>query len=70
MGAYAIVFVYAKDSEIKVLDAIQASESHQSLTSSGWKHTKTIDVRVWMEYLHNICMEKDIAGEIKSLKDV
>ena len=61
------VFVYAKESEIKVLNIDNAKTLHNKLISEGWVHTQTLDACIFIEYLHNHCDEIDLIEEVNSL---
>ena len=61
------VFVYAKESEIKVLNIENAKILHKQLLEVGWLHTQTLDACMYIEYLHNHCDEVDLIEEVNSL---
>ena len=64
------VFIYAKGKEIKVLNIKDFKRLNDSLISEGWKHTKTLDACVWIQYVHNNCEDVDLFDEVKSLSKV
>lgn len=70
MVGQVFVFVYSKNKQIKVLGLEKDRESKETLIKEGWKHIHTIDVCVWMEYLHNNCDDIDVIDEVKSLSRV
>ena len=45
----AIVFVYKKDNETKVLNHDKALKSHANLIINDWSHTETIDACLFVE---------------------
>lgn len=47
------VFIYAKEGKIKALGIKDAKAQNDELIDSGWVHTQTIDVCVWIENLYN-----------------
>ena len=59
-----VVFVFVKDSVVKVLGEKDDIQFHQALLNDGWKHTATVDVRYWIEYLCNCSadIKKDVIG--------
>lgn len=57
------VFIYAKGNEIKALNIEESKRLNDSLIKDGWKHTKTIDACVWIQYLCNDC--EDLGDEIR-----
>lgn len=59
------VFIYAKSNEIKALNIEDSKRLNDSLIKDGWKHTKTIDVCLWIQYLCNDC--EDLGDEIRSM---
>ena len=63
-----IVFIYAKEGEIKVLGLENSIANKESLIKEGWKHTQTIDACMWIEYIHNNC--NHIVREVKSLSNL
>lgn len=63
-----IIFVYAKDKEIKVLSHQESSEQHDELIKKGWTHTTSLNPCVWIKYLYDNCEEVHLMDEIKSLE--
>ena len=63
----AIVYVYAKDCKIMVLDTINARALHAHLIEGGWKHTQTIDACLYIENLYNKRCEIDLVQELTDL---
>lgn len=61
----AFVFIYAKGNEIKALNIEESKRLNDSLIKDGWKHTRTIDACVWIQYLCNDC--EDLEDEIRSM---
>ena len=60
------IFIYIKDGIVKALAFEDAKRIHDSLIAQNWKHTTTIDVCRWIEYL---CNESDnLENDILSLK--
>jgi hypothetical protein len=66
----ATVFVYYKNDEIRVLDAEEAGTQHNQLIKENWKHTATLDVCRWIEYLFNKAEDVDVFAEIRELNDI
>lgn len=60
-----IVFIYAKGNKIKALNIEESKILNYSLIEDGWKHTKTLDACVWIQYLCNDC--EDLGGEVMSM---
>lgn len=60
-----LVFIYAKCKEIKALNIEESKMLNDSLIKDGWKHTKTIDACVWIQYLCNDC--EDLGNEVMSM---
>ena len=65
----AIVYVFAKDNEIMVLDTINARALHAHLIEGGWKHTQTIDACLYIENLYNKRCEIDLVQELNDLTE-
>ena len=63
-----IVFVYAKDGKILVLNTYQAQIRNRKLLKKGWIHTHTLDACVFIKYLLNECEDVDLIEEIRLLK--
>jgi hypothetical protein len=63
----AIVFIYSKDNEVKVLDIKESKHKHNSLINDGWKHKSTLDSCKFLEELYNNIPEDEILKTIKSL---
>lgn len=61
------VIVYSKDNTIKVLSVEKAKLMNESLINDGWEHTNTLDVCMYLQYLHNHCEDIEIIENIKSL---
>ena len=64
------VFIYAKDRKIKALNIEDSKRLNKELLKEGWKHTQTLDVCVWIQYLHNNCEVVDLYDDVKSLSKV
>lgn len=64
----AIVFVYSKDNEVKVLDIKESKQKHNSLINDGWKHTSTLNSCKFLEELCNNITENKILKTIKLLR--
>lgn len=62
-----VIFVYSKNSRIRVLGLENAKDEHDSLLKDGFIHTQTIDPRPFIENLFNHCTNEEIIYEIKSL---
>lgn len=56
----AIVFVYLKDNKVKVLDVKESKNKHNLLINNGWKHSSTLNVCTFLEYLHNEISNEEI----------
>ena len=65
----AIVYVFAKDNEIMVLDTINARALHAHLIEGGWKHTHTIDACLFIEKLYNDRDKIDLIKEMEILSN-
>jgi hypothetical protein len=63
------VFIYAKGNEIKALNIDESKRNDAELKSDGWKHTQTLDVCTWIQFLHNDCEDDDLIYEVKSLSE-
>lgn len=63
-----IVFVYAKDDKIKVLDLEKSKAEHDSLLADNWKHTATLNACVYIEYLYMVDNPLEILKELKTAK--
>ena len=66
----AIVYVYAKDGKIMVLDTINARAFHAHFIEGGWKHTQTIDACLYIENLYNKRREIDLVQELNDLAKI
>jgi hypothetical protein len=62
-----ILFVYAKNGKIKVLNIEEAKRLQDELKKGGWVHTQTLDPCLYIQYLHNDCDKFALIEEIKSL---
>ena len=65
----AIVYVFAKDNEIMVLDTTNARALHAHLIEGGWKHTQTIDACLYIKNLYNKRCEIDLVQELNDLTE-
>ena len=63
-----VVFVFVKDSVVKILGENDDVQFHQALLNDGWKHTATIDVCCWIEYICNC--SADINKDVMGLKKI
>jgi hypothetical protein len=63
----AIVFVYSKDNEVKVLSIEESKINHDKLINEGWKHTSTLNACKFLEELYNNIPDNEILKTIKSL---
>jgi len=61
-----ILFIYAKDGNIKALDYDDAKWQHRSLIKQGYKHTATIDPAKFLEYIVEYT-DEEIVKEIRNL---
>ena len=61
-----ILFIYAKDGNIKALDYDDAKLQHRSLIKQGYKHTATIDPAKFLEYLVQDT-DEEIINKIREL---
>lgn len=67
MKTETTAFVYCRENKINVLTFDQSVERHNALIGQGWKHTATLDIFVFMQYLLNVnSKERNIS--IKELK--
>ena len=62
-----IVYVYAKDKKIKVLDHDIAVATNSEMLERGWKHTMTINACTWIERLYNNHTDDDVLLIVKDL---
>ena len=62
------IFVYSKDGKIKVLGLDQSKKEHKEFIREGWKHTQTLDVCTYIEYLYGL-PKSVLVDEIKSLSE-
>ena len=53
MRINCVLFVFARDREIKCLSTDQARDNQKQMIAEGWKHTSTIDPARWIEALIN-----------------
>ena len=61
-----ILFIYSKDGKVIAEDELcWAQPLHDDMIAKGYKHTATIDAKVFVEFLCNEC--EDLNDEIKSL---
>jgi hypothetical protein len=63
----AIVFVYSKYNEVKVLSIEESKINHDKLINEGWKHTSTLNACKFLEELYNNIPDNEILKTIKSL---
>ena len=63
----AIVFVYSKDNEVKVLDIKESKQKHNSLINDGWKHTSTLDSCKFIIELCNNIPDSELRKYINSI---
>ena len=47
------LFIYEKDTKIKVLNLNQALENHNKMIADGYKHVATVDPVMYIEYSYN-----------------
>ena len=63
-----MVFVYAKDGEIRVLHIERANGEKDKLVADGWKHTATLDAAMFIENLWNVEAQNNAAvSELRKL---
>lgn len=62
----SVVFVYAKNKEIKVLDLDKSKELGEELVADGWVHTHTLEAAVFLNYLYKLS-DEDVLDEIRGL---
>lgn len=61
-----ILFIYSKDGKVIAEDELcWAQPLHDDMIAKGYKHTATIDAKVFVEFLCN--ESKDLAREVKFL---
>ena len=61
-----ILFIYSKDGKVRVEpEIVWTNELHNNAIADGYKHTATIDSKIFVEYLCNEC--EDLGDEIKQL---
>ena len=53
MQINSVLFVYARDREIKCLSADEARDNQKRMIADGWKHTSSIHPARWIEALIN-----------------
>lgn len=63
-----VIFVYAKDEQIKCYTLSEAKNIESGLLEDGWVHTRTLNACTFLEYLHNECLGLDVIKEIEQLK--
>lgn len=61
-----ILFIYAKDGNIKALDYDDAKWQHRSMIKQSFKHTATIDPAKFLEYLVQDT-DEEIINKIREL---
>jgi hypothetical protein len=61
------IFIYAKKGKIKALGIEESKRINESLISDGWRHTQTLVICMWIEFIHNLCKPEDLLNELKSL---
>ena len=59
------VFVYTKESKVKVLDLETSKELHNSMIKEGYKHISTLDPCKWIEHILNQDNDEDVLRELK-----
>lgn len=57
VAANSTLFVYAKEGTIQCLFLPEACSSEPQLLEDGWKHTATINPKVWIEKLCNCAVD-------------
>jgi len=62
-------FIYAKNEKIKVCGLAEAKATEKQLLADGWVHTSTMDICVFLEYLHNECTAEEALKELYQLTD-
>jgi hypothetical protein len=62
-----IKYLYHKDGKTIVKNHIQALLENKGLIKNGWKHTATLNVHAWLEYILNET-QNELLKEIKILK--
>ena len=62
-----LAFIYAKDGKVRCLNLEQANSRNEKLKADGWKHTATLNLCVWLEFLMNDLSEANIVTELKKL---
>ena len=63
------VFIYYKNGKIRALNQEDSLAQHKKLIAENWKHTATLDVCRWIEYLFNKSEDVDMVAEIRELSN-
>ena len=56
----AVVYIYIKDNEIKVLDSSFNKDEHDSLLKDNWKHTVTLNTTTFIKYVYENTIDDNI----------
>ena len=56
----AVVYIYIKDNEIKVLDSSFNKDEHDSLLKDNWKHTVTLNATTFIKYVYENTIDDNI----------
>ena len=63
------LFIYSKGKKGKVLDLEESKEQQAELSKDGWKHTTTVNPKIYIEHLVNLTDWVDIATEVLELTE-
>lgn len=63
MNINDFLFIYSRDGVVKTLNYEKAIEVAKQMEDDGWKHTATIGVSGWIEWLCNTAGEYGITPE-------
>ena len=58
-----VVFVYARDGEVKCFNHAEALECAAQMLRDGWKQTGSLDGAKWIEHLCNDAGSSDLTDE-------
>lgn len=65
-----MLFIYAKNKEIKALSKEETINKKELLKKHGWAHTATINPVMWIENLHNNIDKINLRAEVESLSEI
>jgi len=67
INSIEVVFIYKNNEKIKCLSYKDSIENHGNLIENCWKHTATLNLCAFLEYLHNDISDEEIIREIRKL---